>query len=298
MGAKAKAGRKHLRLFILAILCSLALGKSTVYTSEPEVKVPENSRNVMLSCSYSGFSSPRVEWKFIRGDTKSLVCYNNKITASYEDRVSFSPNGITFSSVTRKDTGTYTCMVSEEGGNYGEENVKLIVLVAPSKPTVHVPSSATIGSRAVLICSEQDGSPPSEYYWFKNGVQMPPDPKNSRAFSNSSYVLDHKSGELVFDPVSASDTAEYTCQAQNEVGISSVSSAMRMEAVELNVGGIVAAVLVTLILLGVLIFGIWFAYSRGYFDRAKKGTSSKKVIYSQPSARSEREFKQTSSFLV
>lgn len=35
---------------------------------------------------------------------------------------------------------------------------------------------------------------------------------------------------------------------------------------ELNVGGIVAAVLVTLILLGVLIFGIWFAYSRGYFD--------------------------------
>lgn len=35
---------------------------------------------------------------------------------------------------------------------------------------------------------------------------------------------------------------------------------------ELNVGGIVAAVLVTLILLGVLIFGIWFAYSRGYFE--------------------------------
>lgn len=36
--------------------------------------------------------------------------------------------------------------------------------------------------------------------------------------------------------------------------------------VELNVGGIVAAVLVTLILLGLLIFGVWFAYSRGYFE--------------------------------
>lgn len=35
---------------------------------------------------------------------------------------------------------------------------------------------------------------------------------------------------------------------------------------ELNVGGIVAAVLVTLILLGLLIGGIWYAYSRGYFD--------------------------------
>lgn len=31
-------------------------------------------------------------------------------------------------------------------------------------------------------------------------------------------------------------------------------------------GGIVAAVLVSLLLLGVLVFGIWFAYSRGYFD--------------------------------
>lgn len=39
-----------------------------------------------------------------------------------------------------------------------------------------------------------------------------------------------------------------------------------MSLVELNVGGIVAAVLVTLILLGLLVFGIWFAYSRGYFD--------------------------------
>lgn len=31
-------------------------------------------------------------------------------------------------------------------------------------------------------------------------------------------------------------------------------------------GGIVAAVLVSLLLLGVLLFGVWFAYSRGYFD--------------------------------
>ncbi|XP_021572136.1 junctional adhesion molecule A [Carlito syrichta] len=298
MGTKAKAARRHLRLFTLATLCSLVLGKSTVYTPESEVRIPEN-KTVKLSCSYSGFSSPRVEWKFVQGDTTSLVCYNNKITASYEDRVTFSPSDITFSSVTRKDNGLYTCMVSEEGGNnYGEVTVKLIVLVPPSKPTVSIPSSATIGNRVVLTCSEPDGSPPSEYSWFRDGVPMPTDPKNSRAFSNSSYELNQKSGELVFSPLSASDTGEYYCQAQNGYGTPASSAAVRMEAVELNVGGIVAAVLVTLILLGLLIFGLWFAYSRGYFDRKKKGTSSKKVIYSQPSARSEGEFKQTSSFLV
>uniref|UniRef100_A0A8D2BF75 Junctional adhesion molecule A n=1 Tax=Sciurus vulgaris TaxID=55149 RepID=A0A8D2BF75_SCIVU len=278
MGTKAKAGRKQLLLFTSAILCPLVLGKGTVHIPEPEVRVPENN-SVKLPCSYSGFSSPRF--------------------ASYEDRVTFSPTGISFQYVTRKDNGMYTCMVSEEGGNnYGEDSIQLVVIVPPSKPTVNIPSSATIGNRAVLTCSEQDGSPPSEYTWFKDGVQMPTDPKNNRAFINSSYTLNQKSGELVFDPVSGSDTGEYTCQARNGYGTSMKSKTVRMEAVELNVGGIVAAVLVTLILLGVLIFGIWFAYTRGYFDRTKKGTSSKKVIYSQPAARSEGEFKQTSSFLV
>lgn len=49
----------------------------------------------------------------------------------------------------------------------------------------------------MLTCSEKDGSPPSEFSWYKDGVMMPTDPKSSRAFSNSSYSLDHKTGELV-----------------------------------------------------------------------------------------------------
>lgn len=70
--------------------------------------------------------------------------------------------------------------------------------VPPSKPTVNIPSSATIGNRAVLTCSEQDGSPPSEYTWFKDGIVMPTNPKSTRAFSNSSYVLNPTTGELVW----------------------------------------------------------------------------------------------------
>lgn len=300
MGTVGKAERKLLFLFTSMILGSLVQGKGSVYTSQPEVQVPENE-SVKLSCTYSGFSSPRVEWKFVQGSTTTLVCYNSQITASYADRVTFSSSGITFSSVTRKDNGEYTCMVSEEGGqNYGEVSIQLTVLVPPSKPTISVPSSVTIGNKAVLTCSEQDGSPPSQYSWFKDGVSMlTADAKKPRAFINSSYTIDPKTGDLIFEPVAAFDSGEYYCQAQNGYGTAMRSEAVRMDAVELNVGGIVAAVLVTLILLGLLIFGVWFAYSRGYFERTKKGTApGKKVIYSQPSTRSEGEFKQTSSFLV
>lgn len=42
-----------------------------------------SSAAAKLSCSYSGFSSPRVEWKFAQGDITSLVCYNNKITGEF-----------------------------------------------------------------------------------------------------------------------------------------------------------------------------------------------------------------------
>ncbi|XP_032752306.1 junctional adhesion molecule A-like, partial [Rattus rattus] len=275
---------------------SLVQGKGSVYSPQTAVQVPEND-SVKLPCIYSGFSSPRVEWKFVQGTTTALVCYNNQITVPYADGITFSSSGITFSSVTRKDNGEYTCMVSEDRGqNYGEVSIHLTVLVPPSKPTVKIPSSVTIGNR----CSEHDSSPPSEYSWFKDGVPMlTADAKKTRAFINSSYTIDPKSGDLVFDPVSAFDSGEYYCQAQNGYATAMRSEAVRMEAVELNVAGIMAAVLVILILFGFLIFGIWFAYSRGYFERTKKGTAlGKKVIYSQPSARSEEEFKQTSSFLV
>ncbi|KAL1783978.1 junctional adhesion molecule A [Sigmodon hispidus] len=125
----------------------------------------------------------------------------------------------------------------------------LTVLVPPSKPTVNIPSSLTIGNRAVLTCSEQDGSLPSEYSWFKDGIDMLTDAKKTRAFISSLYTVDPKSGDLIFDPVTAFDSGKYHCKAQNGFGTAMRSEAVRVDAVELNVGGIVAAVLVTLILL-------------------------------------------------
>ncbi|XP_028910983.1 junctional adhesion molecule A isoform X2 [Ornithorhynchus anatinus] len=302
----ARAGGLRLRLLFLtavaaavaASLSSGVLGQGTVHTKTPILREEEH-KQVTLSCMYSGFQNPNVVWKFGQGGNSVLVCYDNKITAPYEQRVTFSPSGITFKSVTRKDNGTYMCMVNDPGGaSYAEATIYLTVLVPPSKPRISVPSSATIGHRVVLTCSEDEGSPPPEYHWLRDGVPLPPNPKSSRAFSNSSYTINLYTGELIFDPLSASDSGEYSCRAQNGVGQAQQSDAVRMKASEVNVGGIVAAVIVSLILLGLLAFAVWFAYSRGYFNRTKKGSSGKKVIYSQPSARSDGEFKQTSSFLV
>uniref|UniRef100_A0A669QMF8 Junctional adhesion molecule A n=1 Tax=Phasianus colchicus TaxID=9054 RepID=A0A669QMF8_PHACC len=185
----------------------------------------------------------------------------------YKNRVVFSVTSIHFSTVTREDTGKYICEVVGDNSQIAKSEVNLIVQVPPSKPVAHVPSSATIGRTTVLRCTESDGSPPPTFRWYRDGMLIPTDPKSSLSFRNSSYTLDSTTGELTFNPVSAFDTGDYYCEASNNVGTAQRSDAVRMEASEVNVGGIVAAVVVLLMLLGLIAFGIWFAYSRGYFQR-------------------------------
>uniref|UniRef100_A0A8C5R816 Junctional adhesion molecule A n=1 Tax=Leptobrachium leishanense TaxID=445787 RepID=A0A8C5R816_9ANUR len=254
-----------------------------------------------FSCEYSAnFQTPRVEWKFadVNQDAK-IIFYEDTVTDSYKDRVVVFPRGLRLSGVSgTSDNGVYTCEVTAKDSSgqplYLEAKTKLTVLVPPSTPVAQVPTSPTNGGVAILYCIEKSSSPPATFTWFKNQIQMPPNPKDSPTFQNSSYTIDPNSGVLKFEPVTKVDSGEYYCEAKNSQG-AQTSAAVRMETHEVNVGGIVAAVIVSLLILALIAFGVWFAYSRGYFGKK----TNKKVIYSQPSeTRSDRNFQQTSSFLV
>uniref|UniRef100_A0A8C8SZG0 Junctional adhesion molecule A n=1 Tax=Pelusios castaneus TaxID=367368 RepID=A0A8C8SZG0_9SAUR len=232
-----------------------------------KLQVAEN-KPVEIPCrayrSQSG--TPRVEWKFEKGSSTVLFYYDSKLTDPYKDRAQYAPTGIRFTSVTRKDTGKYICEVLSSSGELSKSEVNLIVEVPPAKPTAKVPTSVTIGNKAVLTCMETDGSPPPTFQWYRNNILMPTDPKISPNFKNSSYTIDPKTGVLTIEPVTGFDTGDYFCEATNGIGTAQKSEAIHLEATEVNVGGIVAAVVVLLIVLGLIGFGIWFAYSRGYFS--------------------------------
>ncbi|XP_064354915.1 junctional adhesion molecule A isoform X2 [Dromaius novaehollandiae] len=281
---------------LLLLLCAAAGSLVGAQITSETKEVPEN-QSVDIPCSAyrSQGSDARIEWKFQKGSSLVLFYYGGQLTEPYKTRVQFSLTSIHFTTVTRADTGKYICEVVGDNSQIARSEVNLIVQVPPSKPVAHVPTSATIGSKALLRCTETDGSPPPTFQWYKNSMLMPADPKTSLTFRNSSYTLDSTTGVLTFEPVSSFDTGDYYCEASNNVGSAQKSEAVHMEASEVNVGGIVAAVVVLLMVLALVAFGVWFAYTRGFFS---SDTAGKKVIYSQPSHRSEGEFKQTSSFLV
>ncbi|KAM8921673.1 junctional adhesion molecule A, partial [Pelodytes ibericus] len=270
-----------------------------VSTPNPQISAKEGD-SVEMGCTYTAdFQNPRVEWKFVNNEQEtSLIYYDSKLTASYKDRAVFYPNGLRLSGLTRNDNGEYICEVTgrDPSGSapYGDARTKLTVLVPPSKPIAQVPTSVTNGGVATLTCIEKDSSPPATFTWYKDKIQMPSKPEGSPNFQNSSYILNPSTGMLKFDPVKKTDSGEYYCEARNTQGVET-SAVVWMEATDVNVGGIVAAVIVCLLLVALIAFGVWFAYSRGFFNKK----TNKKVIYSQPSeTRSDRNFQQTSSFLV
>uniref|UniRef100_A0A803JJB6 Junctional adhesion molecule A n=1 Tax=Xenopus tropicalis TaxID=8364 RepID=A0A803JJB6_XENTR len=227
-----------------------------------------------LRCTYtSDFTKSRVEWKFVNNQLETFfVYYDGTLTASYVNRATSVPQGIILNQITSKDAGEYSCEVTSVDSNgqtlYGEAKIQLLVIVAPSQPMAHVPNTVRTGSAVELRCVETQGYPPPTFTWYQNKAPMPPNPQNA------TYTIDPNTGVLKFRAVAASDSGDYYCKAANNEG-EQVSAIVRMNVQDVNVGGIVAAVVIVLLILALIGFGLWYAYSRGYLDTKKSFTANR-----------------------
>ncbi|NP_001076451.1 F11 receptor, tandem duplicate 2 precursor [Danio rerio] len=207
----------------------------SVAVNGPIVKVKENE-GVDLQCSYTADfgATPRVEWKFrnLKG-FQYFIYFNNKPTVEYEQRITVYAGGLRFQKVTRADAGDYNCEVSGNGG-YGENTIKLVVSVPPSKPVSSIPSSVTTGSNVRLTCFDPVGSPPSTYEWYKDNNLLPEDPTKFPIFKNLTYKMNAFNGNLEFLSVSKWDAGSYFCVASNENGVSQHGDAVKMEVYDVD----------------------------------------------------------------
>uniref|UniRef100_A0A669DX69 Junctional adhesion molecule A n=1 Tax=Oreochromis niloticus TaxID=8128 RepID=A0A669DX69_ORENI len=219
----------------LLLFSGAAIGVSgyTVTTSNANVQVEEN-KGVDLTCAHSGDfgSNVLLRWKFKdRKGSQVFVVHDGKPTAPYANRLTvYGGSNLRFTTVTRKDTGVYTCEItSGDKTQVGETNVNLTVLVPPSVPYCIVPSSVTTGRTATMYCSDESASPPPTYKWYKNNVLLPDNPSNVAGFKNATYRLNPKTGVLEFPAAAKTDTADYYCESVNSAGPAQRCRAMKME---------------------------------------------------------------------
>ncbi|XP_023582443.1 junctional adhesion molecule B [Trichechus manatus latirostris] len=216
----------------------------------------------------------------------------------FKDRAEMIDFSIRIKNVTRSDAGQYRCEVSaptEQGQNLEEDMVTLEVLVAPAVPSCEVPSSALRGTVVELRCQDKEGNPAPEYTWFKDGVRLLGNSKLGSQSTNSSYTVNSKSGTLQFNTISQLDSGEYSCEARNSVGYRRCPG-KRMQVDDLNIGGIIAAVVVVALVISICGLGVCYAQRKGYFS--KESTFQKNSSASKATTLSENDFKHTKSFII
>nr|XP_042711677.1 junctional adhesion molecule B isoform X3 [Chrysemys picta bellii] len=233
------ASRSLLPLLLgtLGALCYHKAYGISVKTDNQHVTAKE-FQEAMLSCKYSAGKGiiPRVEWKKLSSRDVSFVYYKGDLVGDLKGRAEMIDSSIRIRNVTRKDSARYRCEVSaptERGQNLAETIITLTVLVASAAPSCEVPSSAMSGTVVQLSCKENEGSPASEYKWYRNGVALLENTGTGSAkIGNISYTMNKKTGTLLFNTVSKKDTGEYYCEASNGIGLPQKCSVKRMQVEE------------------------------------------------------------------
>ncbi|KAM4699087.1 junctional adhesion molecule B [Discoglossus pictus] len=286
--------------YFVALCCQEACAVS-VTSDNQNVKALEFGE-VILSCKYrvdKPDQKVRLEWKKVSTNGEiSLVYYDGALSADLQKRAEMiMQSSIRIKNVTRGDTGKYRCEVTAplDQKNFHDTDINLNILVAPSVPVCEIPSSAMTGTVVELKCQESEGSPSSEYKWFKNGVLLLENPSPNARVTNSSYTVNKISGTLQFNTVARVDTGEYYCEASNGVGKNQRCSAKNMQVDDLNMAGIIAAVVIVSLLILVCGLGVFFAHKRGLFSR---GDSSGKDSSNKSATQKENDFKHTKSFVI
>ncbi|XP_053465511.1 junctional adhesion molecule B-like [Nycticebus coucang] len=296
----ARRRRRRLLLLLLRYLV-VALGYHKAYGFSAPKDEPVTAieyQEIILACKTPKKTvSSRLEWKKM-GRSVSFVYYQQALQGDFKERAEMIDFNIRIRNVTRNDAGKYRYEVSapsEQGQNLEEDTVTLDVLVAPAVPSCEVPTAALSGTVLELRCQDKEGNPAPEYTWFKDGTPLQGSPKLGSQITNSSYIMNAKSGTLQFNTISKLDSGEYSCEARNSVGYRRCPG-KRMQVDDLNRSGIIAAVVVVALVISMCGLGMCYAQRKGYFS--KEASLQKSSSTSKVTTMTEIDFKHTKSFII
>ncbi|XP_053196721.1 B-cell receptor CD22-like [Scomber japonicus] len=155
--------------------------------------------------------SPSAE--IVEGSSVNLTCSSDANPPAnytwYKDNQTLlqrSEGHFHFTSISSEDTGIYYCKSENEYGQIKSSFLFIDVQYGPKLPSVSVSPSGEIieGSSVTLTCSS-DANPAANYTWYKKNVNPDLQPLS-------------KEPQLVFSSIQSSDSGEYYCTAENQLG--------------------------------------------------------------------------------
>ncbi|XP_078130414.1 B-cell receptor CD22-like isoform X2 [Sander vitreus] len=157
--------------------------------------------------------SPSAE--IVEGSSVTLTCSSDANPAAkytwYKENVnkplSEGPQ-LVFSSIRSSDSGQYYCTAENKLGMKTSQYKFIDVKYAPKLPSVSVsPSGDLMEGSSVNVTCNSDANPAANYTWYKKNLVPNP-------------VLERLSEEpqLVFSSIRSSDSGQYYCTAENELG--------------------------------------------------------------------------------
>ncbi|KAL7403630.1 hypothetical protein ABVT39_003222 [Epinephelus coioides] len=157
----------------------------------PSAEIVEGS-SVTLTCSSDANPAANYTW------------YKRSTNPEHK-HLSEEPQ-LVFSSIQSSDSGQYYCAAENELGRRTSEFISIDVQYAPKLPSVSVSPSAEIveGSSVTLTCSS-DANPAANYTWHNEDGNLFHHPQRQKP-------------QLVLSSIQSSDSGEYYCKAENELG--------------------------------------------------------------------------------
>ncbi|XP_060923486.1 B-cell receptor CD22-like, partial [Limanda limanda] len=179
------------------------------------------SKRVLINVKYAPQSSSvsvSPSGEIMEGSSVTLTCSSDANPAAHytwykENRALLQgPEGVyRLSSISSGDSGVYSCKSENQYGRINSTSLHLDVQYAPKPPSVSVSPSGEImeGSLVTLTC-RSDANPAAKYTWYKRSG----DKQVQRLGEETQFVL---------SSIRSSDSGEYYCTAENELGRSSAN---------------------------------------------------------------------------
>ncbi|XP_059151468.1 hemicentin-1-like [Physella acuta] len=182
---------------------------------QTEFTVLQN-RTIVLPCQANGRPKPKITWE--KDGQDITLSTSHRRGSGRVHYITLQNGNLAIPHSRAEDVGTYTCTAENSAGRRSQ-TLKLYVHVPPMIESTNRQFTVSVGSNVALPC-KTTGIPTPTINWTKDRRRID--------FRSPKFKVE-QDGRLFISNISAEDTGDYVCTAENSAGTDSQSRLVRVQ---------------------------------------------------------------------